>query len=96
MRSWQPFGWASFSPATCDRRFHCGFFYCFRARLVVEVDGEIHDFQREADKMRESVLISRGLRAIRFSNWKAIQQFDEVLEEIGAVCEEQETSLPPR
>jgi very-short-patch-repair endonuclease len=37
-------------------------FYCHKAALVVEVDGDIHDLQKEEDERREKVLIEMGLR----------------------------------
>lgn len=48
-------------------------FYCHKAALVVEVDGDIHDLQQEEDARREKVLNQMGLRIVRFRN-------DEVLE----------------
>ena len=47
-------------------------FYCHRAALVVEVDGDIHDLQKDEDARREKVLGEMGLRVVRFRN-------DEVL-----------------
>jgi len=37
-------------------------FYCHRAALVIEVDGDIHDLQRDEDERREKVLTGMGLR----------------------------------
>jgi very-short-patch-repair endonuclease len=39
-------------------------FYCHRAGLVVEVDGDIHDLQREEDARREKALSAVGLRSL--------------------------------
>ena len=36
-------------------------FYCHKAALVVEVDGDIHDLQQEEDARREKVLSELGL-----------------------------------
>jgi very-short-patch-repair endonuclease len=41
-------------------------FYCHKADLVVEVDGDIHDLQQEEDALRENALKELGLRVIRF------------------------------
>jgi len=38
-------------------------FYCHKAALVIEVDGDIHDLQQEEDTRREKVLSELGLRA---------------------------------
>ena len=43
-------------------------FYCHKAALVVEVDGDIHDLQQDEDARREKVLTDMGLRIIRFRN----------------------------
>ncbi|MFP4120840.1 MAG: endonuclease domain-containing protein [Coleofasciculus sp.] len=55
--------------------FHCrrqqiidGFiadFYCHAARLVIEVDGKIHQHQAEYDAERDRVLSARGLQLLR-------------------------------
>jgi very-short-patch-repair endonuclease len=37
-------------------------FYCHRAALVIEVDGDIHDLQKEEDERREKALSEMGLR----------------------------------
>src|SRR5689334_5456897 len=42
-------------------------FYCHEARLVVEVDGSIHEYTQEEDALRQEFLESLGLRVIRFS-----------------------------
>jgi len=43
-------------------------FYCHKAALVIEVDGDIHDLQKEEDERREKVLSEMGLRIVRFKN----------------------------
>lgn len=43
-------------------------FYCHRAALVVEVDGDVHDLRKEEDERREKVLSEMGLRVVRFGN----------------------------
>src|SRR4029453_16710009 len=40
-------------------------FYCHKAALVIEVDGDIHDLQQEDDARREIVLGELGLRIVR-------------------------------
>ena len=53
-------------------------FYCHKAALVIEVDGDIHDLQQEEDARREKVLRELGLRIVRFRN-------DEVMRSSSAV-----------
>jgi very-short-patch-repair endonuclease len=47
-------------------------FYCVESRLVIEVDGPIHESQAHADAERQEYLGALGLQVLRFSN-------DEVL-----------------
>ena len=53
-------------------------FYCHKAGLVIEVDGDVHDLQKEEDERREKVLSALGLRVVRFEN-------DEVVRGLSAV-----------
>jgi very-short-patch-repair endonuclease len=43
-------------------------FCCRRARLVVEVDGGVHNDQVEADATRDDVLRAAGYRVVHVSN----------------------------
>ena len=61
-------------------------FYCHKAGLVVEVDGDIHDLQREEDARREKALSELGLRVIRFRN-------DDVAKDLPAVVGKIKESL---
>ena len=53
-------------------------FYCHKAGLVIELDGDIHDLQQAEDKRREKLLSEIGLRIVRFRN-------DEVVKDLTAV-----------
>jgi very-short-patch-repair endonuclease len=41
-------------------------FYCDEARLVVEVDGPLHDAQADYDDWRDRQLLAQGLWVLRF------------------------------
>ena len=60
-------------------------FYCHKAALVVEVDGDIHDLQQEEDTRREKVLSEMGLTIIRFRNEDLIKDLPNVVEKIGSL-----------
>lgn len=55
-------------------------FLCHGARLVIEVDGGVHDAigRQHADEERQAWIESRGYKVIRFKN-------SEVQQDIGAV-----------
>ena len=54
-------------------------FYCHKAGLVVEVDGDIHVIQQEEDVRREKVLNEMGLRIIRFRNEEVLRNLPMVI-----------------
>jgi len=61
-------------------------FYCHARELVVEVDGDIHDQQKEYDAEREIYLKARGLRIIRFTNEEIFNSLNVVLQNILRAC----------
>ncbi len=48
-------------------------FYCHELKLVIELDGEIHEDQIEKDKIRDFILEAKGLSIIRFKNREIIK-----------------------
>ncbi len=79
------------------RHFHCRIhrqrpidnfivdFYCPRAKLVIEVDGEIHDTEsaQQYDQKRTRRLEGYGLTVVRFTNQEVLNHFAEVCEKIA-------------
>ncbi len=59
-------------------------FYCHKLKLVVEVDGGIHEQEeiKMRDKEREGYLKGLGLTIIRFTNNEVLYQINEVLKKI--------------
>lgn len=59
-------------------------FYCHALKLVIEIDGNIHDLkdQIEYDAGREFELQELGLRVLRFRNEEVILSPDKVLNKI--------------
>lgn len=43
-------------------------FFCSSERLIVEIDGEIHESQKDLDQIRQELLESLGLRFLRISS----------------------------
>jgi very-short-patch-repair endonuclease len=62
-------------------------FFCNAARLVVEIDGTVHErpAQKELDALRRTVFEKRGLAEIRFANNDVLGETDWVVESI-TVC----------
>jgi very-short-patch-repair endonuclease len=59
-------------------------FYCFKAKLVVELDGSQHcePAEIEHDKRRTAFLEEKGLYVLRFSNLDVMRNFVGVCEDI--------------
>ena len=57
-------------------------FYCAAAKLVVELDGPIHDKQVEEDAVRQAALESFGYRILRFKNEEVGANLEDVLAKI--------------
>jgi very-short-patch-repair endonuclease len=57
-------------------------FYCHKLRLVIEVDGPIHevDEQHAYDMERTDYLGKQGIQVIRFSNTEVLNQTERVIE----------------
>lgn len=63
-------------------------FYCHQHELIVELDGRIHELQKEYDAEREEYLIAIGFRIIRFTNEEINENLKGVLQKIVATCKE--------
>ena len=59
-------------------------FYCAREKLIIEVDGKIHDINKKKDKRRDQILVSKGLRILRIKN-EELKDIDKVLERISSL-----------
>ena len=57
-------------------------FYCVKQALVIEVDGDIHDLQKDRDYERGVVLRNLGHRILRFRNERVLGDTKSVINEI--------------
>jgi very-short-patch-repair endonuclease len=66
-------------------------FYCHECKLIVEVDGNIHNFeeQKEYDAGRTYELEQLGLKVIRFTNNQVLKQSEKVIELIKNAIKKQ-------
>ncbi|TPG40662.1 DUF559 domain-containing protein [Sphingomonas koreensis] len=63
-------------------------FYCSAARLVVEVDGEIHSTlsARQKDRIRDSFMRDRGLKVVRVAARDVLADADRTAEAIVSLA----------
>ncbi len=57
-------------------------FVCLSKKLIIEVDGKIHDSQKEQDEARTAVLENLDYKVIRFTNEEVIMDIENVLKKI--------------
>ncbi|RLD29027.1 MAG: leucine--tRNA ligase, partial [Bacteroidetes bacterium] len=57
-------------------------FVCLSKQLIVEVDGKIHNSQKEEDAQRTEILENNGYKVIRFTNEEVLENIDSVVSKI--------------
>jgi cyclase len=69
-------------------------FYCHELKLVIEVDGSIHNLKEvvEHDIAREEDISSFGIKVIRFSNNEVKNRIESVVERIKFTISELRTN----
>lgn len=61
-------------------------FYCPACKLVVEVDGDVHNQQKEYDQARTEQLELYGYQVLRFTNEEVLKNLSTVLTHIAEVA----------
>lgn len=69
------------------RFFFIADFYCPEKKLVIEVDGPIHEYQQYYDYQRDLVLEKLGLRTLRIMN-EELEDIETVIRKILDLLEE--------
>lgn len=54
-------------------------FYCAEKKVIIELDGKIHDFQEERDEFRDSVIKGLGFRILRLENEETEDIFEALV-----------------
>jgi len=61
-------------------------FVCLTAKLIIELDGQIHESQRDYDEDRDINLAVSGYKILRFTNDEIFQDINRVIKEILQEC----------
>jgi very-short-patch-repair endonuclease len=61
-------------------------FYCPEVRLVVEIDGPVHNGQSEYDRGRDEILLELNYQVLRFKNESVLSDIDFVISSIYDAC----------
>ena len=70
-------------------------FYCAEARLVVELDGAMHEKSREHDTRRDAYIRSQGDEVIRFTVSEFTRSKDAVLSTILRIARSRIEAISP-
>jgi leucyl-tRNA synthetase len=62
-------------------------FVCLSKKLIIEVDGEIHDKTKLADAFRTLKLGTKGFDVIRFTNEEVLYSPERVVESIKKILD---------
>jgi len=57
-------------------------FYCFKARLIIEIDGKPHEFQKEYDTNRDKFFKDLKYQTLRVKNDEIHTDLQKVLQKI--------------
>ncbi|MFN8576369.1 MAG: endonuclease domain-containing protein [Candidatus Sericytochromatia bacterium] len=63
-------------------RFFIADFYCSENKLVIELDGRVHENTKEYDKLRDSLISLKKIKVIRFTNDEIEQNINKILKKI--------------
>ena len=69
-------------------------FYCHEARLVIELDGDIHKTQKEYDEGRTAELERFDIQVIRFKNEEVENNMETVIKRIESTIIDRLKSPP--
>jgi very-short-patch-repair endonuclease len=62
-------------------------FYCPAAKIVIEVDGAVHDRRQEADRKRDAYMASLGLTVVRVPISEVLAGPERVADDLYRLCE---------
>jgi len=57
-------------------------FYCFEDKLAIELDGLIHERQKDYDQMRQEIIETHGIKILRIKNRELFENTKNVLTRI--------------
>src|ERR1700681_4733576 len=72
-------------------------FACFSVSLIIELDGESHDFEerQKADQKRDAFFLSEGFQVLRFTNDQVMSNLEGVVEAIRQAAASRASGLSP-
>ena len=63
-------------------------FFCKELKLIIEVDGEYHKFQKKKDKVRDEDLRNLGFTVLHFKNEDVLKELSNVFRTLDGFINE--------
>ena len=63
-------------------------FFCYELKLIIEVDGSVHEGREEYDKVRQTFLENQGYTVIRYRNDQVLFERENVFLDIVKHCQQ--------
>jgi very-short-patch-repair endonuclease len=72
-------------------------FVCFSSKLIIELDGESHDFEerQKSDQRRDAFFVAEGFQVLRFTNEQVMSSLEGVVEAIRQATPFGASGSPP-
>ena len=77
-----------FYETNCHESFFIADFFCFDKKIVIEIDGKIHDARYKQDAERSKILNDLGLGVVRTKNEEIEMNIDWVLKKLSPLLED--------
>ncbi|MDP2209821.1 MAG: endonuclease domain-containing protein [Bacteroidota bacterium] len=77
-----------------EETFYIADFYCYEYKLVVEIDGKIHDYNKKHDEFRTCIMNDLSLDVLRFKNEEIENNLENVLIKLKEYFQEAANSTP--
>ena len=71
-----------------EKRFFVADFLCPEQKVVIELDGKIHDYQKGHDKIRDEILKTLGYYVVRIANDEVLNNVNIVLIKLKRIIDE--------
>lgn len=68
-------------------RFFVADFYCYEHKLIIELDGKIHERQQDYDELRTYIINQLGIRVVRFKNEEIENRTEEVINKLKGLLQ---------
>ena len=70
-----------------QKKFFIADFYCHEIKLVIEIDGKIHNKQIEYDQIRTEIINLKKINVIRFTNEEIYQNINLILKKLNKLIQ---------